>query len=142
MQSLYSTDFLVERLFRTLDAKGTNKKKFSMKRPIVENSNRKTHIKNFEELCNMLNREMDHLKNFIEKETHISSSINEKKVLIIDATIRQPKIEEAIDKYAQKYVVCKEPRCKSGDTEIVKKDRLKFLICKSCGSEKAITADD
>jgi translation initiation factor 2 subunit 2 len=138
MEQLYETNFLVDRLFNTLESKIGNKKKFSMKRPVVNDINKKTYIKNFEELCTMLNRDENHFKNYIEKELNIASSINENKALILDSRFKSAQIEDVINKYAKTYVVCKEPECKSGNTQMIKENRINYLVCNSCFARKAI----
>ena len=138
MTQLYETDFLMDRLFKELESKVGNKKKFSMKKPAVEKINRKTWITNFMELCSMLNREKSHFQNFIEKELNVESSLNESNMLILDKMFLPEKVYDVVNKYAKKYVVCKEPECKSGNTEIVKENRIQYLVCHSCKSRKAI----
>ncbi len=138
MEHIYETDFLVDRLFKKLEGK-INKKKFTLKRPEVCDINRKTYLKNFADLCKIMNREEMHFKNFIEKELNIASSINEDNILILDNKFLPQKVEEAVAKYAKNFVICLEPKCGSGDTEIVKDNRITYLVCHSCCSKKSIS---
>ena len=137
MEELYTTEFLLKRLFDKLENRG-NKKKFSLKKPIVNFMNRKTYIKNFIELCEMMHREQLHLKSFIDKDLNTNSSVNEENALLLDRKYTQMQIENTIAKYVKKYVICPEPKCGSGDTVIVKENHIMFLECKSCCSKKSI----
>lgn len=138
MEELYTKEFLLNRAFEKME--NISKKKFSMKKPEIKNQNRKTFIKNFQEMCQSINRDEEHLKVFIDKELKLrkSSSINEDNMLMINGTIRQGPIENIIARYAQKYIICGEPKCNSGNTKIVKESRITYLACNSCGSRKAI----
>jgi translation initiation factor 2 subunit 2 len=137
MEELYTTDFLLERLFDKLESRG-NKKKFSLKKPIVDFLNRKTYIKNFVDLCKMMNREQLHLKTFMDKDLNTNSSVNEENSLLLDKKYTQVQIENTIAKYVKKFVICQEPKCGSGDTKLIKENHITFLECKGCCSKKSI----
>jgi putative translation initiation factor aIF-2 beta subunit len=137
MEEIYDTNFLVERLFQKLEGKVT-KKKFALKRPVVSEINRKTYIRNFVDICQCMNREPNHFKSFIEKELNIDSSLNEDNILILDNRFLPAKVEEAVAKYAKKFVICLEPKCGSGDTEMIRKDKITYLVCHTCCSKKSL----
>lgn len=137
MQQLYTTDELLERLYSDLDSK-VQKKKFTLKKPQMTVLNRKTYIKNFEELCQNLRCDELHFKNYLKKELNTELSVNENNMLILDTIRSSTMVETAVAKYAKKYVICLEPKCSSGDTEIIKENRIIYLQCHSCNSKKAI----
>lgn len=138
METIYKTDFLMERLFKTLESKICDKKKLKKPNVDLEFLNKKTYIKNFREICSSWERDENHFKNFLEKELNFGSSINENEALILDGKVTKEQMNDVLLKYAKKYVVCKESECQSGNTEIVKENRVNFLVCKSCLSKKAI----
>jgi translation initiation factor 2 subunit 2 len=137
MEEIYTTQFLLNRAFEKMENVG-KKKKFSMKKPEVKKQNRKTYIKNFVTLCNSINRDINHVKTFMENELKVSSSINDDDMLMLNNIYHQGKIELVISKYAEKYIICSEPKCGSGNTEIIKENRISYLSCKSCFSKKAV----
>jgi translation initiation factor 2 subunit 2 len=137
MQQLYTTEYLLERLYSELESK-VQKKKFTMKKPQVSTINRKTYIKNFEELYQNLRCDELHLKNFLKKELNTELSVNESNILMLDTMRSAPLVENAFAKYAKNFVICLEPKCGSGDTEIIKENRILYLCCKSCNSKKSI----
>lgn len=137
MQQLYTTEELLNKLYSELESKIT-KKKFILKKPLVSIMNKKTYIKNFEELCVILRCDDLHLKNFLKKELNTELSVNENNMLILDTVRSSSLVENAFAKYAGKFVICLEPKCGSGDTEIIKENRILYLCCKSCNSKKSI----
>lgn len=137
MQQLYTTNDLLDRLYAELDSK-VQKKKFTLKKPQTTVLNRKTYIKNFEELCVNLRCDELHFKNFLKKELNTELSVNENNMLILDTIRNSSMVENAVAKYAKKFVICLEPKCLSGDTQIIKENRILYLQCDSCNSKKAI----
>ncbi len=85
-----------------------------------------------------MHRDKQSVKSFIEKDLKIETSLNEDNVLIFEKEYQSIPIENAITKYVKKYVICLEPKCGSGDTEIIKENRITYLACKTCCSKKSI----
>ena len=137
MEELYTTDFLLERLFNKLENKGT-KKKISLPQPIVDWEDRKTYIRNFVDICEMIDREKLHFKNFIDKDLNTKSSINEKNALLLDRKYTQQQIKSTILKYVKNFVICLEPKCGSSNTKIIKENHITYLECKTCRSKKSL----
>lgn len=138
MQELYKTDYLLERLYSELENK-IQKTKFTLKRPQVSILNRKTYVKNYEELCNCLKCDEEHLKLFLKKELNTELSINDSNMLMFNTIVGTTLIENAFAKYAKNFVICLEQKCGSGDTEIIRENRVIYLYCKTCNSKKSIT---
>eukprot|EP00733_Pompholyxophrys_punicea_P002433 Pompholyxophrys_punicea_v1_NODE_1896_length_516_cov_1.253796.p1 type:complete len:141 gc:universal NODE_1896_length_516_cov_1.253796:37-459(+) len=140
MKELYTIDFLLDRLFEKLESDKKDSKKFTSKKPKIVIQNRKTIITNFAELCNIFNRDMNTVKSYIDNELKVTSSIfgDENDMLQINNIYKPSHIEEVLMKYIKTHVVCSEPKCCSGNTEIIREDRLVFLKCNSCHSKKSI----
>lgn len=139
MQELYTTEFLLKRLYEKLEDDKLNKKKFSLKeKPEIILQNRKTFIKNFIKICELINREPLHFQLFIDNELQVSSSINEENMLMLNNTYSKPQVEKVMNKYIMDYVICSEPKCLSGDTVLIRNNRISFLECKSCQSKKSV----
>jgi translation initiation factor 2 subunit 2 len=141
MDELYAIDFTLKRVYNKLENDKTNVKKFSCERPQVVLENRKTSIINFSKLCDIFKREKIEVKSFIDTELQVSSSLRGENdsILMINGIYRQKDVERVINKYIEKYVVCPILKCGSGDTNIVKKNRLTFLKCNTCKAEKVIS---
>jgi translation initiation factor 2 subunit 2 len=138
MELDYTTDELIERLYEDLDSRNSAKtnQKLIMERPILVPQNRKSCFTNFRSVCkNMFRDELD-VKRYIDEELCCSSSIDSNGVMVIDGKFRSKNLEKPIINYLNTYVICRE--CGSNKTELIKKDRIQFLKCKKCLSEKAI----
>jgi translation initiation factor 2 subunit 2 len=138
MESQYTTDELIDRLYENLDSKNnkTTNNKLIIEPPILSQQNKKTLFSNFRSTCDNLNRNELDVKKFIDDELCCSSSINGTGGMVIDGRFRSKNLEKPLINYINTYVICKE--CHNKKTDIIKKDRISFLKCNKCLSEKAI----
>jgi translation initiation factor 2 subunit 2 len=104
-------------------------KNISISKPDIKYENRKTYWYNFGKNCSQINRNIEQLKKFIDKEMSVESSINEKSNIIIKGRYNFIMIASAYKKYIKNYVICSS--CKSMDTEIIRNssNRLDYLKC-------------
>ena len=132
----YSLDFMIERAYDEL--KQREKKRTTFIQPEIKNHNRKTYIINFKIFCEKINRSPEFVSRFLTKELNIQTSYNPLDVneLKIDTILKHSNIQTALTTLIKTYVVCL--NCKSGNTDIKKVNRINYLICKDCNSEKSI----
>jgi translation initiation factor 2 subunit 2 len=135
MEELYKTDFLIKRLFDKLE--NVERKRFKLPKIVMQKLNKKIFIVSFLDLCKTLNRDSHHFKLHLEKELNTTSSITADGNLLFNTIYPQDEIRKHIESYVLKYVICSE-QCLSGDTEIIKNDRITFLHCKTCNSRRSI----
>lgn len=135
MEILYESDYLVDRLLLSIDKK---KQKFVPLMPNIIRRNRKTFIMNYNDVCVSIKRNYQDIKNHIETELQVESSISAAGSLIIDKMYDPKRIKDIFQKYIITYVFCAEPNCR-GCTEIIKENRVKFLLCSACQSKRAIS---
>jgi translation initiation factor 2 subunit 2 len=129
----YSRDFLVNRAYQSLSKIGKKKSKFI--EPNIVIKDRKTYITNFDQFCKSINREKNVVKEYIDKETAFSSSLpGDLTQLKIDTSLKQPYVKSILTLYIKSYIVCQE--CKSSDTEIINKNRSRFIHCNMCKSDR------
>lgn len=104
-------------------------KKNHIDKPDIKYENRKTFWYNYGKNCSQINRNMEQLKKFIEKEMAVETSINDKSNLILRGKYNFAMIASAYKKYILNYVKCS--TCKSIETEIVRNssNRLDYLKC-------------
>lgn len=122
---------LLDEIFDTL---GDNSQLFGNKKnhidkPDIKYENRKTFWYNYGKNCSQINRTMDQVKRFIEKEMAVETSINDKSNLILRGKYNFPMIANAYKKYIINYVKCS--TCKSIETSIIRNssNRLDYLKC-------------
>ena len=95
----------------------------------------KTIISNFQQICNYLRRNCEHLKKFLEKELAAPGKIDEERLVLVKK-IPSKKIDDVIESYVKDYVICKE--CKKPDTELIKQDAFWFVHCLACGAKHSV----
>ncbi|OQS55529.1 hypothetical protein EHP00_567 [Ecytonucleospora hepatopenaei] len=119
-----------EYLKQTID---NNKKSIKLN---VTRRNRKTQI-NIQEVAEQLHRQTEHLSRFMLKGLFSEGTVNEKGILNVDGRFVQSEVENVIKTFIAEYVVCKS--CENmNNTVIIKKNRLFFVKCNSCGSERCV----
>jgi translation initiation factor 2 subunit 2 len=129
----YTRDYLVKRAYQSLSKRERKKNKFIEPNIIVKD--RKTYITNFDIFCKSINRDKYIVKQYIDKETTISSSLLcESTQLKIDSSLKPSHVKNIITIYIKLYILCQE--CKSSDTELLHKNRLLFTFCNYCKSER------
>lgn len=115
-------------------------KNISVSKPDIKYENRKTFWYNYGKNCNQINRNLDQVKKFIEKEMAVVTSINDKSNLILRGRYNFAMISNAFKKYIKNYVQCS--TCKSIETEIIRNsfNRLDYIKCLNpkCNTCKAV----
>lgn len=131
----YTEEYLIERLYEKLNQREkTTRVSFLL--PTIVRENGKTIFVNFEQFCNACRRSMNHLSDFIKKSMNVELSISGKNELIINGSYDIVHIKKHLENYGKTYVICSS--CKSGNTDIIKEDRLIYLICNNCMCKKPI----
>ena len=94
-----------------------------------------TIINNFNQIAIDLGREKEHLMKYLLKELATRGDIT-KSAFILRRKVSSGLINEKIEKYAKKYVLCFE--CGKPDTKIIKENNIDFIRCIACGSKHLI----
>ena len=130
----YTQDKLIE---LALDGLESLKKKDipKFKPPNLKYKDRKTRISNFIEVCKSFGRgsdakELDHIKDYLVKETNLSMSFDSGGSLVVVGSLRMPMFKKHITGYCNEYVKCK--TCNSYNTDIVRKAKLYYISCNRC----------
>ncbi len=95
----------------------------------------KTIISNFLKIASYLRRPPEHVEKFLEKELAAQGKKDGDRLILIRKILPR-KIQEKLESYVEKYVLCKE--CKKPDTEIIKQDGFLFIHCLACGAKHSI----
>ena len=141
----FTTEQLLDRAYDKLQQihKQEQKQKKSFIKPEIINHNRKSYITNFTKFCASINRDVESVKKFINKDMNAETSVmgdnnldDETTGLKFNMTYKSSHIMNCITNYMKEYVLC--GLCKSGNTEILRIDRITYISCDSCKSQKAI----
>jgi translation initiation factor 2 subunit 2 len=136
---LYDDDFLLDKF----DSIKKDKKKAVFFFPKIERDikHKKTTVIGFDKFCSSVKRNNQEIKLFIEINTNFKISMLNNGDLIIDnvkSTIEN-QIKDVLEKYVKSKVLCQEPKCNSGNTEIIKENRITFIFCNTCKSKKSLS---
>lgn len=139
----YSYRFLLSRISKIIRTKNPElvgeKKKINMVLPQVNREgSKKSSFSNIFEVCQRLNRTVEHFIQFLLSELGTTGSLDSQNALIIRGRFQQKQIEAVLKRYVQDYVQCR--TCKSAETNLTKENRLYFLRCNLCGSSRTVSA--
>jgi translation initiation factor 2 subunit 2 len=95
----------------------------------------KTVISNFNDIAKTLERDVQHILKFILRELATPGGFKGQNV-IFGRKVSASAVNNAIVKYAETYVLCKE--CGKPDTKIIKKSGVSYLKCLACGAQNSI----
>lgn len=95
----------------------------------------RTIISNFFQIADTIGRNPEHLLKYILKELAAPGELT-KNELIIGTKINASRINEKIQEYVNKFVIC--PECKRPDTKLVKEGDVIFIKCSACGARKPV----
>jgi len=140
-----SYDLLLKRFFELVnehnpDILSSGSKSYKIPPPqCLREGNKKTIFANIAEICKRMNRNDEHVTQFLFAELGTSGSVDGSKRLVIKGRFQQKQIENVLRRYIVEYVTCK--TCRSPNTELSKgENRLYFVTCNSCGSRRSVTA--
>jgi len=134
---------LLERVFKIIKSKnpeGTGaRQKIVMQPPkLARIGTKKTCFTNFAQTAKLLNRKSEHLMMFIFAELGTTGNQDAGGQLILKGKYQSKAMEKVLKQYCKDFVQCK--TCKSYETTLDKRDRLFFILCKDCQSERSVQA--
>lgn len=94
-----------------------------------------TKLENINLIVEQLGCELDEILKFIKK--HISCSIINKNGIFIKKIESADNLEEIIEEYIEKEILCK--KCNNPEFNIDIQKKKKYKICKACGAHRIAT---
>lgn len=139
----YTYQELLHRFFRILRAQNPalsgEKRKYTMVPPIVQrDGSKKTMFANVLEICKRMHRQPEHVIQFLFTELGTVGSVDGSQRLIIRGRFQPKQIENVLRRYIVEYVTCK--TCRSPNTLLTKENRIYFMTCEACGSQRSVSA--
>jgi len=139
----YTYQELLVRIFKTLRAQNPalsgDRKKYSIVPPNVQrDGSKKTMFANLYDICKRMHRQPEHVIQYLFSELGTIGSLDGSQRLIIKGRFTQKQIEHVLRTYIVEYVTCK--TCKSPNTLLTKENRIYFMTCESCGSQRSVSA--
>lgn len=91
---------------------------------------------NIVEICNVIKREVSHLRQYIEVELSVNCSIDKEGHLILKGLFTETQVQKIVSSYIKQYVTC--GVCSSLNTILEKEDKLLFKKCLSCNATQSV----
>jgi len=139
----YLYEELLERVYGIIDAKNPlgigGPQKMTMRPPsLARVGTKKICYTNFRDTAIALKRKEEHLMCFIFAELGTTGNQDAGGQLILKGKFNAKSMEKVLRQYIKDFVRCK--TCTSPDTTLEKRDRLYFLKCGKCQSERSVQA--
>jgi translation initiation factor 2 subunit 2 len=129
---------MLERIYHKIGKKNLLDKKVKLPPPETIIRNKKTIWTNFNKICDLLNRNKDHVMSFFSTELGIQTSIDGNNNFLMRGRFQSKQIENLVTRYINEYVICK--MCHSIDTLLTRDSitKLYFLNCSNCNSQRSV----
>lgn len=141
----YTYEELLDRVFGILREKNpelTGERRRTVLKPpqVAREGTKKTVFTNFMDLCKAMNRQHEHVSNYLLAELGTSGSLDGQQRLIVKGRFLPKGFETVLRRYVNEYVLC--PGCKSVDTLLDRDSatRLMHLRCQQCGASRTVQA--
>ncbi len=102
---------------------------------VLHEGSKKTIIRNFSEILDILRRDENHLYKFLLQELGTAGSIDKRR-LVLQGRVPEKKIKDRVKAYINTFVICQE--CNRPDTDFSKRGRTLILDCQACGGKRPI----
>lgn len=126
---------MLEKAKKELPKNIEKKERFKLPYLKVEKEGKKTVIKNFKEVSNKLQRDIEHISKFLYKTTGASGYIDNGK-LYLNSSVETKRLVQLLKDYADTYVICDE--CGKADTTMSKEGKITTIKCTACGAVKTM----
>lgn len=141
----YTYEELLDRVFGILKAHNPEltgeRRRTTLKPPqVAREGTKKTVFINFMELCKSMNRNHEHVLQFLLSELGTSGSLDGTQRLIVKGRFLPKAFETVLRRYINDYVLCNS--CKSVDTLLDRDSstRIMFLRCQQCSASRTVSA--
>jgi len=133
--SKFNYNKLLDRARAKIPDKVMEKSRFEPPKPDSTIEGNRTFIKNWNQIVSALNRDERHLLKFLTKELATSADIEGQRA-VFSGKHQKATLNDLLNRYLKDYVIC--PECGKPDTNIIKEDRINFLICEACGARTSV----
>lgn len=133
----YDYEKLLAKAREKLPGLSVETERFTIPKVIGHLEGNKTVISNFSQIAKILGRREDHFLKFILKEL-ASPGEMKGKFLILGTKVPASKINDKIQLYADKFVICRE--CGKPETKLTKEGDIYFIKCQACGARHSVYA--
>ena len=113
----------------------SERSRWTMPEPEILIEGNQTIIRNFAAIVDAMDRDSNHVYQFLINELGTSGSREQVRVLF-KGRVPPKRIKEKIVSYVKSYILC--GQCKAPDTRFIKDDRTTLLKCQACGATRPV----
>ena len=135
MDRKYDYEMLLHRALESLPENVVVKERFEMPKGIIFHEGNTTILRNLADIADKVNRDVNHIFSYLLKELGTAGDIEGERG-IFQGRILPKKVQEKIEKYVNKYVLCHE--CGRPDTKLVRINRTLMVKCEACGAIRPV----
>ena len=134
---LYDYNYLLNRLYERLPARGAKASRFELPRLVVERVGNKTIIRNFKQIADVMRRDPRIIMRYLLRELGASGNYDEENgMLTINVKVSTATLNNLLQRFVKTYVIC--PTCGAPDTRLEKRGKAWVLVCEACGAEQPV----
>lgn len=123
---------MLKRARETLPESAKNRERFEIPKVKGHVQGNKTILSNFQQICQMLNRDPKIVWKYILKELASPGNLENNRA-IFGRKLSSEMINDKINKFADTFVIC--PECGKPETKVEKVENQNFLRCMACGAK-------
>ena len=135
MSKKFDYNKLLDRARSKIPDKVMEKSRFEPPMPDSTIEGNRTFIRNWHQIATALHRDENHLLKFLTKELATSANIEGQRA-VFSGKHQRGALTALLNRYLKDYVIC--PECHKPDTNLLKEDRIMFLICEACGARTSV----
>ena len=131
----FEYESLLERARERIPKNISERSRWTMPEPEILIEGNQTIIRNFAAIVDAMDRDSNHVYQFLINELGTSGSREQVRVLF-KGRVPPKRIKEKIVSYVISYILC--GQCKAPDTRFIKDDRTTLLKCQACGATRPV----
>lgn len=132
---MQSYEELLEKAYKEAKIVSHSAERFEIPKVQGQVTKNNTIITNISVIASYLRRPAVDLAKFLQKEFAASARLEGSR-LVLKTRLSSTKVQEKIEMYSKKFVICNE--CGKPDTEIIIEKGIKFKHCLACGAKSPI----
>ena len=132
---MQSYEELLEKAYKEAKIVSHGSERFEIPKVQGQVTKNNTIITNISVIASYLRRPAVDLAKFLQKEFAASARLEGSR-LVLKTRLSSTKVQEKIEMYSKKFVICSE--CGKPDTEIIIEKGIKFKHCLACGAKSPI----
>ena len=131
----FEYESLLERARERIPKNISERSRWTMPEPEILIEGNQTIIRNFAAIVDAMDRDSNHVYQFLINELGTSGSREQVRVLF-KGRVPPKRIKEKIVSNVKSYILC--GQCKAPDTRFIKDDRTTLLKCQACGATRPV----